>query len=228
MGGLGHDGETHRSFDEVWQLDGAKGEWSALEVHLPRPITQFRALVREKELWLFGGMDFDPRRDESMQLENRVLRANLADLAAGFSEVSRLPSDRRAFGAALLDGKAYVAGGLDGDFEAIASFAALDLATLKWSELPAPEQARISPELVALGGKLYLCGGSILVDGKAKPYPALEEFDPASGAWRTLMESLPLDAYELQAFEWRGRLALFSSQTEGMLRIALLDPLALE
>ncbi len=228
LGGLGHDGGTERTFDEIWRFDREAGTWTALETRLPRPITQFRALVQDGALWLFGGMDYDPRREDSMQLSDAVPRADLADLAGGFAEVARLPSERRTFGAALLDGRAYLAGGLGPGFRAVDAFEALDLATREWSTLPPPAHARVSPELVALDGKLYLCGGSRLLDDEAVPDPSLEEFDLERGAWRTLAEELPIAPYELQAFVLRGRLALCSTQAEGVLRIALVDPQRLD
>jgi hypothetical protein len=227
LGGFGHDGTRDRSFDEVWRCELASGEWRVLDVRLPRPMTQFRALHRDGRLLVVGGMDFDREREEKMQLLDAVYSADAAHLERGFGETDvHLPAPRRAFGAALLGDVLYLAGGLDASFEAVASFDAYDFATHEWRVLQPPETARLSPELVALGGKLYLCAGLVFDDkGRALPAEAIEEFDPARGAWRRLAAPLPLDPREVQAFAWHETLAFVSTWNErGVLELGLVDP----
>lgn len=165
-----------------------------------------------------------------MQLLDTIYSADAAHLEAGFLDSGlRLPVGRRAFGAALLGEKLYLAGGLDESFEAVTSFDAYDFATQSWLTLPAPREGRLSPELVALGDKLYLVAGLVFDEqGRALPAEAIEEFDPARGTWRELALPLPLDPHEVQAFAWRDKLAFVSTWNErGVLELALLDPAAL-
>jgi N-acetylneuraminic acid mutarotase len=227
LGGFGHDGTSDRTFDEIWRCELASGQWSVLPARLPAPMTQFRALVHGDELLLVGGMDFERERTPKMKLRDALHAAPLADPAQGFRDTGlRLPAPRRAFGAALVGERLYVAGGLDEAFEAVTSFDVLDLARGTWTTLAPPSEGRLSPELVALDGKLYLCGGLVFdAEGRALPAGTIEEFDPARGAWRTLADPLPLDPREVQAFAWRERLAFISTWNErGVLELALLDP----
>jgi len=154
-------------------------------------------------------------------------KAELAQLERGFSDTGlRLPAPRRAFGAALVDGKLYLAGGLDQAFEAVPTLDVLDLTTREWRTLAAPPLARLSPEMVALDGRLYLCAGLAYdVELDTHPVTAIDEFDPASNTWRTLTAPLPLVPDEVQAFAWNGRLGFVSSWNErGVLELAWLDP----
>lgn len=230
LGGFGHDGKSDRAFDEVWRCELESGAWKALDVRLPKPMTQFRALLHEDELLLLGGMDFDRERAQKMQLLDTVFAADAAHLEAGFRDAGlHLPAKRRAFGAALHGGKLYLAGGLDEGFEAITSFDVYDFASGAWSTLPAPRAGRLSPELIVLDDKLYLLAGLVFdAEGRALPADWIEEFDPARGTWRELAQTSPLDPHEVQAFAWHGKLALVSTWNERRaLDFALVDPVAL-
>jgi hypothetical protein len=181
------------------------------------------------ELLVLGGMDFDRGREESMQLLDTVYAADAAHLERGFGDAGlRLPAARRAFGAALVDDRLYLTGGLDEAFAAVATFDVYDFRTGAWSSLPAPASARLSPELVALGGKLYLCAGLAFdEEHRTRAVETIEEFDPASGTWRALPTPLPLDPHEVQAFTWHDKLALVSTWNDrGVLELALVDPRA--
>ncbi len=229
LGGFGHDGVRDRAWDEVWSCELASGQWRALDVRLPRPMTQFRALLHGDELLLVGGMDFDREREQKMQLLDTVYAAEAAALAGGFRDTGlRLPAPRRVFGAVIHGGKLYLAGGLDESFEACPGFDAYDFASRTWSSLAAPRAGRLSPELVEVGDKLYLVAGLVFdAEGRALPAESIEEFDPARGTWRELAQPLPLDPHEVQAFAWHGKLALASTWNErGVLEFALVDPSA--
>jgi N-acetylneuraminic acid mutarotase len=229
LGGFGHDGDEDRTFDEIWRCELATGEWTVLDARLPRRMTQFRALERGDKVLLVGGMDFERGRAPKMQLLDTIYAAAAAEIEQGFRDSGvRLPAPRRAFGAAMLGDRLYLSGGLDSDFEAFGSFDVYDFAERAWSTLPAPSQARLSPELVVLGDKLYLVAGLVFdSEGCALPAEQVEEFDPSRGTWRTLPVRLPLDPHEVQAFAWRDKLALVSTWNErGVLELALLDPRA--
>jgi len=227
LGGFGHDGTKDRTFDSIWRLAQADGRWSELTARLPRDLTQFRAFVHGGELWLVGGMNFDRAREKKMELSDVIWKAQLAALEHGFVDSGlRLPAPRRAFGAALVDGKIYLAGGLDTGFDAVAGLDVLELATGTWTKLAAPSTERLSPELVALDGKLYLAAG-LAYDAEldTRAVPLIEEYDPARDAWRSLATPLPLAPEEVQAFAWNGRLGFVSTWNErGVLELAFLAP----
>ena len=52
---------------------------------------------------------------------------------------------------------------------------------------------RISPQLVALDGKLYLAGGSMLGAGEPTPNASIEVYDPGYGSWSTLVPEIPIE-----------------------------------
>ena len=166
-----------------------------------------------------------PKRKGEAQFDHptSVLRA-----AAGQPFVAsgiELPRPRRAFGGALLDGRYYLVGGMAGGFSSIAQCDVFEFATSKWSEIPCPK-SRISPQLVALGGKLYLAGGSSAGEGGAlTPNRSLEVFDPKTNAWSTVLETLPIEARHLTMLPYADGLLLYSAHDEqGRAHVAIVKP----
>ncbi|MCO5172211.1 MAG: hypothetical protein M9894_38430 [Planctomycetes bacterium] len=225
VGGFGHTGKGTRSWPDVQRFDFKAGRWEAA-APLPGPRTQFDLVVRGDELMLFGGLDYDSSRGkEAFRFPTEVLA--LKDGAFAPTGLS-LPQPRRAFGGALLGDRYFLVGGMKEEFGLITDVDVLDLSTRTWSKAPAPATPRISPLLVALGGKLYLAGGSSPVPGTqdAAPNPSLEVYDPSTGAWSTLIERLPLPTTHMRMFAWRDRLLLYSVHVEGAraARVAVIAP----
>ena len=136
-----------------------------------------------------------------------------------------LPHARRAFGGALLDGRYYLVGGMAEGFGKVASCEVFEFASARWSELACPK-LRISPQLVALDGKLYLVGGSSPSDsGELTPNRSLEVFDPAAGRWSTMIEELPIEARHLSAVAYHHALILVSThQPDATLKLVVVVP----
>ena len=172
------------------------------------------------DTWIFGGLDYDRQRGDDDAFHHRdrvwVSRAGAAFEDAGV----RLPSPRRAFGHATLNGVFYVAGGLEDGFKTVDEFLAFPFATREWKRLAKPA-ARISPELVAHDGSLWLAGGS----NRASPPPFLERYDPLSDAWTVVASAPPFDPVHVRAASWRGRLLFWSThRKESVLDLAWLVP----
>lgn len=117
-------------------------------------------------------------------------------------ELAPIPAPVTSFGAALLDGRLYIYGGNLGSAHDYTpevqskELTRLDLAANKWSKV-AEGPRRISPALVAHGGKLYRLGGfearrshKLGADGKPRStlhsMPDFARFDPATGKWQDL------------------------------------------
>ncbi len=232
VGGFGWKGDRLSTQADIYRYDFAEGSWSLLPVALPQARSQFGLTVWNEGAWIFGGLDYEQgRKDEEFRHPTQVLRLDLARPEAGFTPAGlELSSKRRAFAAAMLGDRYYITGGLTESFQPVTSCEVLDLKTKAATPMACPGKHRLGGELVAIGGKLLLVGGSAAnAEGKREPTSAIESYDPASDRWVTLTERLPLDTpKQMSAFAFRDRLLLYSAnrQTQSA-QLALIDPAAL-
>jgi N-acetylneuraminic acid mutarotase len=228
FGGFGFEGEETIAHAQSFMYDHEKDTWSDIGVKLPMPLTQFGVADVGGIVWLFGGMDFDPRRGEEGQfaLNDKVYRWD-PHSKEGFVEESTLPRSRRAFGYSLLDGKFYMVGGLKQSFGRVEECDVFDIEKKTWATMAAPSRPRISPQIVAFNGKLYMAGGSSpKASGKGtEQNESVEVFDPKTGKWSTLIEKLPVSSKEAQLFATPTRLLLYSAaRTDGNVEITFIQP----
>lgn len=231
IGGFGHDGDAARTQRDGFTFDFKTSEWSVSARGLPVSRSQFGLAEHNGRLWVFGGLDYDPKRDEGDQFRHLtdVLVEERSDSAATFvpSDVE-LPRPRRAFGNATLDERFYLVGGMRDGFQLVETCDVFDFDTQTWSTIASPQRVRLNPELVSLGGRLFLAGGSSPrldgADGLA-PNPTIEMYDPASDTWTVVIDELPMPARHLLMDTFRGRLLLYSvhNSEQDAARIALID-----
>jgi len=223
VGGFGHDGKVARTHGEVFAYDARSNAWSS-RPGLPGTRSQFGLASHGDALWVFGGLDYDPTRAGKDQFRHQtsVLRAP-ADGSAPFADSGiELPGPRRAFGGVAHEGKFYMVGGMRGGFQLVEDCAAFDFEREAFSPIACPRRVRLNPQLVAVGNRLVLVGGSSKVDGKLGPDRTIEVYDPAAGTWSTLALELPLPARHLRAFAYRDRLLLYSAHNDnGVVELAL-------
>ncbi|MCC6575632.1 MAG: hypothetical protein IT462_17770 [Planctomycetes bacterium] len=232
FGGFGHNGTAAVSHDQVFEFDFIGNAWKESKVKLPLALTQFGLVEDGKKVYIFGGLDFDPARGEEKQfgmsdkiyLWNREAEGPNADKFIPLDV--KLPISRRAFGAAVIDGKYYIVGGMTDDFEKVNQCDVFEFATGKWSTIPASAVARIAPKMVALNGKLYLVGGSSTgADKKIRFNSSVEEFDPATGKWTMIVQDLGVDLSELSAFVFNHRILLYSAQNaDSVVKLIWIQP----
>lgn len=234
VGGFGFNGKVLGTSAEVYRHDIMKRQWAlAPEKKLPEGRSQFGLTQWNGALWVLGGMSFDGSRDEDSQTRHtaQILRLDVSRQDASFEDATfALREPRRAFAGAQLEGTYYVVGGLGDKFAPVTGCEAVDLGAKQSRPFPCPSQHRLAAELVALGGKLYLAGGSVAdAEGKYAPSAAIEAFDPKAGSWTVLPASVPLDTPEmLRAFAYQDQLLFYSAQRiDGRVQVALLDPVAL-
>jgi hypothetical protein len=208
VGGFGHDGEVARTWSDGWTYDAERDRWSPLPSALPASRSQAGLVEHAGELWLLGGLDYDPTRSEKDRFRHprRVLTSVLSPLRFRESSIE-LPRQRRAFGGALLGGDYVMVGGLADGFATVAECEALSLERGTIRRIACPESARLSPELVAIDGQLLLAGG--MVDGQ--PETSMELYDPATDRWRTLDAAMPLPIPHLRLLPWGERVLAFSA-----------------
>jgi N-acetylneuraminic acid mutarotase len=234
LGGFGFAGNVLSTSGDVWQQDILKKEWVASDKKLPEGRSQFGVAEWKEAVWVFGGMNFDGSREQEDQIRHttQILRLDETKPDAQFADAGvALKEPRRAFAGALVDGKYYLVGGLRENFQMVQSCEVVDLDAKTSSVMPCPPEHRLGAEMVTLGGKLYLVGGSVAKEGGSRePTKRIEVFDPKSQSWSAVAASVPLDTTEqLRAFVYQDQILLFSSQqTEACVQVALLDPKALE
>jgi hypothetical protein len=180
------------------------------------------------KLWVFGGLDYDPRRkgDASFDHVTSVLTADAAAPAQPFQEIDvALPSARRAFAGAALGDRYYLIGGMRGEFELVEDCAVFDFKTQRFSPLTCPRAARLSAQLVPLDGRLYLVGGSTQTKEGLATDRSIEVFDPATGRWSVAVPELPFDTKHARALAYGHQIMVVSThQPDARIRIALIDP----
>lgn len=230
-GGFAHDGDVARGFGDAFMYDFKSREWSAMGTVLPAPRSQFGLVEHNGSYWIFGGLDYDPRRAQGDHF--RHLAPVLSAEATGDSLVFEqtgidLPRTRRAFGGATLNGSYYLVGGMTDNFTIVEETDVFDFETRTFSMVPSPSRPRLSPSLVELGGKLYIAGGSSPKSESRgfEPNPSIEVFDPETQAWTTLIDAIPVTPRHLRMTTFRGRLMLVSTHTDDadLVHIILIDP----
>ena len=163
--------------------------------------------------FVLGGVDFDDSRAKAEQFAY-ILTLLERGADGEFHELGgKLPRKRRAFGSAVSQGSAYLVGGMTDGFEAVEECDVYDFEHGSWSTIPEPRKPRISPDLLEVGGRLYLVGGSALGDdGELHPDRSIECFDPATKTWSVLLDDVGVDIPQARAFVHRDRLLLVSTQ----------------
>lgn len=232
VGGFGFAGDRLGSQPEVYAYDVKDDKWSTV-TRMPIARSQFGLAEWGKAAWVIGGLNYDgSRKGDEFQLPTSVLRLDLEHPEAGFVEAGfNVGETRRAFAGALVGDRYYLTGGLKSDFEPVTGCEVLDLKTRQSSPMACPTQHRLGGELVSLGGKLFLIGGSAAPDGGGDRVPStrIEAYDVATNSWTTVTDVLPFDEpKQLRAFAFRDRLLLYTAnRSTATVQVALVDPAAL-
>lgn len=127
-----------------------------------------------------------------------------------WESVPTMPVARSAGGAAVLDGKVYLVGGvgMDGFLDVVHVF---DPATGAYSEAAALPAPRDHLSVFADGGKVYALAGRENAGGAWDDLETSEVYDPASDTW-TALPPAPLGRGGQAGAPWRGLLPLFGGE----------------
>ena len=232
VGGFAHDGDVARSHDDVYRYDFKDNEWTKLDVTLPQPRTQFELVEHDESLWIFGGLDYDPRRERADRFRHvtDVLRWKLDSDEKTFQTTEyELRQPRRAFAGAKLGDHFYLVGGMRENFNLVEQCDVFNFKTGQWEDMPSPAQRRLSATLIPIDDKLYLVGGaSPDKDDDIVPNQSIEVYDPKQKRWATLIEELPFEPKHTHIMAWNGQLLLYSAQMDDdhTIRIAVIAPTA--
>ena len=230
IGGFGHDGEVARTWTEGYRYNLETDTWDAGAPDLPISRSQFGLTQHDGTLWIFGGLDYDPRREKGDQFRHllEVVSAPAGRDDANFAyEGVTMTGPRRAFAGAKLDDRYYLIGGMRENFQLVEDCEYFDFETQTFHSIPSPRDPRLSAELVALDGRLYLAGGTTPnAEGGFTPNTSIECFDPATNQWTIVMEDIPFPPRHMRMMPHRGRLLLFSSHVKDAdtVELAIIDP----
>ncbi|MEM1186773.1 MAG: kelch repeat-containing protein [Planctomycetota bacterium] len=230
VGGFAHDGEVARTFSQGFAYNHRGREWTELGSVMPTPRSQFGLVEHNGAFWVFGGLDYDSRRERGDHFRHitALLTTDASSESLEFEETPLdLPRPRRAFGGAALDGKYYLVGGMRENFTIVPECDVFDFETNSFSQIASPSRPRLSPSLVELGGRLYLAGGSSpKLDGDGlEPNRSIEVYDPPTDTWSTLMDEIPVSPRHMRMMAFRGRLMLVTSHFDDadMTHVVLID-----
>ena len=159
------DGGKKVWYDSIFVQAKPDGQWKKLEQTLPRPLAYGASVTHDNRLICIGG-------DDGVKASKQVLAIEWQNGRVAIEELPSLPRPCTDMCAGLIDGKVYVAGGLDRlekDSElALKTFWMLDLndTSAGWQELepwPGPERFQAVPAVI--GGQFYLLSGIAMEKG---------------------------------------------------------------
>lgn len=227
LGGFGHEPQVPGASEavtqrEIYEYSHESEAWS-LRGRLPRGRTQFGVAEGAGKIWIFGGLNYDPARKDAFDhdLEVWVSEPNPVEFKdAGV----RLPGPRRAFAGATLGDVYYLIGGMKEGFELVTECLSFDLRTKSFAQIACPE-ARLSGDLIALGDKLYLVGGSKKTAAGLEESRTVEVYDPKANAWSKLDFEIPVSTRHLRALPFHGQILLITTHFEANeMTIGFLSP----
>jgi N-acetylneuraminic acid mutarotase len=231
LGGFGYGDDAAHTHVEGCTYDFKTDSWNVSGPHLPVSRSQFGLAQNGEEYWVFGGLDYDPRREEGDQFRHleEVMMADTGEGDETFRDSGiTLPNTRRAFGGVTVGDKYYMIGGMTDDFELVPPCDVFDFNTRAWSEIAPPERTRLSPEAVVIDGNIFIAGGmSPKADGSGiEPNKSLEMYDTETGEWSMVVEELPFALRHITMMPYRGQLLVFSSHESpsNMAHVVLINP----
>ena len=232
IGGFGHEpledeaseASEAISHPEMFRFDQKSQSWIQAG-SLPRGRTQFGLTKADGKYWIFGGLNYDPSRDDAFQHDTSIWVADESEELLQFKAIEQqLPAPRRAFAGAQLDGKYYFIGGMKAGFELVSDCISYEFAQKKFETIPCPAP-RLSGDLVPAGGKLYLIGGSVRLADGIQESRSVEVFDPKTQIWSKVDFEFPESTRHLRAIPYRNQILLFTANyEEAKMSFSILNP----
>lgn len=161
----------------VQVYDPVASRWS-LGPRLPQPIHHIMVAAVDGRLYVMGG-EIDGA--STGRPPNFVAHTWVHDpTVGGWVAKAPMPTARSGGGAAVIDGKIYVAGGRP---PGGAAFEVYDPATNRWEALPDLPTQRNHLAVAALNGRIIVAGGRFEPGAGAERTDVVEIYDPATRAW---------------------------------------------
>lgn len=164
--------------DVVQVYDVAADSWR-FGPSVPMPMHHTMAVGVGGRLYVIGG-EFDGAGTGRPEVFLNTVY--MLDSQAGtWTRRAPMPTARSGGGAAVIDGKIYVAGGRP---PRGSDFAVYDPAADRWTVLPSLPTQRNHLAVDAIGGRVYVAGGRFGGGFNSERTSALEIYDPAANSWR--------------------------------------------
>lgn len=208
LGGFVEDGAVVTTV-EVY--DAASDGWHAAP-DLPLALHHHAAVAVDGTVYVFGGFVHPPVPVGAGAVVLPVVTDAAWKLAPGgtsWQAVAALPAPRAAGGAAVVDGRVVLVGGLGRDLELLDAVHVYDPAADAWAEAAPLPTPRDHLGVAALDGKVYAAAGQEL--SHAASVQALEVYDPATDAWSTLPPN-PTARNSVSAAAWDGKVVVLGGQ----------------
>ena len=123
---------------------------------------------------MLGGLNYDPAREGMAAFEHLTLVEKRAPDASDWGDAGfALPRVRRAFGGERVGERFFFVGGMRDNFQLVPECEVFSFETQAVTPMSCPAEARLSPQLVALGEQLVLVGGSVLSGQEASSTRAM-------------------------------------------------------
>jgi len=158
FGGNDYKGGT----DTCWKFNPNTGKWCKLK-NMPKKLFAHSACVVNGKIYIIGGMNISGGK--------RVFRNSVLEydpLKNTWKRKKNMPTARARFGASVLFGRIYVAGGLNDKNESLKVLECYDPKTDQWIELCPLLAGRNRLSLCRSGNQLYAMGGCRGDKGEAR------------------------------------------------------------
>ena len=103
-----------------------------------------------------------------------------------WADVSSMSVDRSQHAVAVVDGKIYALGGMNGSFEALDSVEVFDPQADSWHQVASMPHRRRCHAAATMGGKIYVSGGTVANSKTGLFTRTVLVYDPEANAWAEL------------------------------------------
>ncbi len=188
----GYSDNSFFSQGRLYEFDFQRNNWGAKR-NMLTPRGAHVAVVFEGKIYAIGGANGG----------NGMATNEVYDLATDqWTRLAPMPTPREHLAAAVIDSLIYVVGGRRSSFigmlENLSKLEAYSPATNTWYPLRDMPTPRGGLAAAAMNGKLYVFGGEYFTSFSSGVFATNEEYDPATGTWRTV-QPLPTPRHGMSA-----------------------------
>jgi N-acetylneuraminic acid mutarotase len=224
LGGFGHNGKAAVSFNEGYWFSAESETWTSAQ-GLPAGRTQFGLASAQDQVFVFGGLNYDPdRKQDAFDHVTKNLVQKPSDGQAFADLGAPLPGPRRAFGGVALGDEYFIVGGMRENFKLVDDCLRYSFKTKQYQSMPCPPKTRLSARLLAIGDKVYAVAGNTRnAKGALEADRSIDVFDPKTSQWSVHVADVGFDTHHANVAAYNGQIVMASTQNkEGKLQLAFI------